>query len=294
MSLSDLGLGRSVMDALARSSKRDGGRGWLEVDLGQIQPSKDNPRREFDAAKLQQLADSLRQHGMLEPLVVIRREAGFEIVAGERRYRAARLAGWTKVPVVILDEQDPRHLAELRLIENLQREDLNAVEIARAYHALAQDHALTHEQIGQRVGQDRATVSNLIRILALPAPILDQVGAGKLSLGHAKALLAVTDPVRQQSLAEQAATFSWSVRELERRAAEGKAAKPTRSGGGAGKSAAIREQEQNLQLLFNARVSIRERGPDRGELTVHFDSKDQYHRIVTILGQIMKRVPGGG
>jgi ParB family chromosome partitioning protein len=281
------------VDALARSAKREGGRGWLEVDLGQIQPSRDNPRREFDPEKLQQLADSLRQHGMLEPLVVIRRDAGFEIVAGERRYRAARLAGWTKVPVVILDEQDPRHLAELRLIENLQREDLNAVEIARAYHALAQDHGLTHEQIGQRVGQDRATVSNLIRILALPTPILDQVGAGKLSLGHAKALLAVADPARQQALAEQAATFAWSVRELERRAAEGKAP-AVRKGGATGKSAAVREQEQNLQLLFNARVSIRERGPDRGELTVHFDSKDQYHRIVTILGQIMKRVPGGG
>lgn len=291
MSLSDLGLGRSVMDALARSSKRDGGRGFLEVDLGQIQPSKDNPRTEFDPAKLQQLADSLRQHGMLEPLVVIRRDAGFEIVAGERRYRAARLAGWTKVPVVILDEQDPKHLAELRLIENLQREDLNAVEIAKAYKILAETHGLTHEQIGERVGQERATVSNLLRVLALPAPILDQVAAGRLSLGHGKALLGVSDLARQRELAEGAAAQDWSVRELERRCNEGRTPKPVRAG--SSKSAAVREQEQNLQLLFNARVSIRERGPDRGELTVHFDSKDQYHRIVTILGQIMKRVPGG-
>jgi ParB family chromosome partitioning protein len=284
MSLADNSLGRSLQDVFARTPRREGGKGYLEVELGLITPPKANPRTDFDEAALQQLADSIKQHGLLQPIVVLRREVGFEILSGERRWRAAKLAGLAKIPVVVRDETDPQHQAELRLIENIQREQLNALELARAYQSLIDEHGLTHEALAVRLNKERATVSNALRLLMLPEEIQRLVAAGELSAGHARALLAVADRGRMVELARHALAHGLSVREVERLArlpAPGTVAAAT-------KPPHIKELEDNLRHLFGSKVAIRESG-GKGAITVHFDSKDHYLRVVTLLERFIRQ-----
>jgi ParB family chromosome partitioning protein len=286
MSLADNSLGRSLQEVFARTPRREGGKGYLEVELGLITPPRANPRTDFDEAALQQLAESIRQHGLLQPIVVLRREVGFEILSGERRWRAAKLAGLAKVPVVVRDETDPQHQAELRLVENIQREQLNPMELARAYQALIDQHGLTHEALATRLNKERATISNALRLLSLPEDIQRLVAAGELSAGHARALLAVPEPARLAELARHAIAHGLSVREVERLAKA--AAAPAATAVAAGKPPHVRELETNLQHLFGSRVTIRESG-GKGAITVHFDSKDHYLRVVTLLERFIRQ-----
>jgi ParB family chromosome partitioning protein len=284
MSLADNTLGRSLQDVFARTPRREGGKGYLEVELGLITPPKANPRTDFDEAALRELADSIKQHGLLQPIVVLRREVGFEILSGERRWRAAKLAGLAKVPVVVREESDPQHQAELRLIENIQRADLNAMELARAYQALIDEHGLTHEALATRLNKERATISNALRLLALPEEVQRLVAAGELSAGHARALLAVADRARLTDLARHAIAHGLSVRDVERLV---KAPEPS-SAGPAAKPPHIKELEENLQHLFGSKVGIREKG-GKGAITVHFESKDHYLRVVTLLERFIRQ-----
>jgi ParB family chromosome partitioning protein len=284
MSLADNTLGRSLQDVFARTPRREGGKGYLEVELGLITPPKANPRTDFDEAALRELADSIKQHGLLQPIVVLRREVGFEILSGERRWRAAKLAGLAKVPVVVREESDPQHQAELRLIENIQRADLNAMELARAYQALIDEHGLTHEALATRLNKERATISNALRLLALPEEVQRLVAAGELSAGHARALLAVADRARLTDLARHAIAHGLSVRDVERLV---KAPEPS-AAGPAAKPPHIKELEENLQHLFGSKVGIREKG-GKGAITVHFESKDHYLRVVTLLERFIRQ-----
>lgn len=284
MSLADNTLGRSLQDVFARTPRREGGKGYLEVELGLITPPKANPRTDFDEAALRELADSIKQHGLLQPIVVLRREVGFEILSGERRWRAAKLAGLAKVPVVVREESDPQHQAELRLIENIQRADLNAMELARAYQALIDEHGLTHEALAARLNKERATISNALRLLALPEEVQRLVAAGELSAGHARALLALADRSRLVELARHAIAHGLSVREVERLV---KAPEPA-AAGPAAKPPHIKELEDNLQHLFGSKVGIREKG-GKGAITVHFESKDHYLRVVTLLERFIRQ-----
>lgn len=284
MSLADNTLGRSLQDVFARTPRREGGKGYLEVELGLITPPKANPRTDFDEAALHELADSIKQHGMMQPIVVLRREVGFEILSGERRWRAAKLAGLAKVPVVVREESDPQHQAELRLIENIQRADLNAMELARAYQALIDEHGLTHEALAARLNKERATVSNALRLLALPEEVQRLVAAGELSAGHARALLAVADRARLTDLARHAIAHGLSVREVERLV---KVPEPSATGPAA-KPPHLKELEENLQHLFGSRVGIREKN-GKGAITVHFESKDHYLRVVTLLERFIRQ-----
>ncbi len=284
MSLADNSLGRSLQDVFARTPRREGGKGYLEVELGLITPPKSNPRTDFDEVALHELADSIKQHGLLQPIVVLRREVGFEILSGERRWRAAKLAGLAKVPVVVREESDPQHQAELRLIENIQRADLNAMELARAYQALIDEHGLTHEALATRLNKERATISNALRLLALPEEVQRLVAAGELSAGHARALLAITDRARLTDLARHAIAHGLSVRDVERlvkQPAPGSAPP-------AGKPPHLRELEENLQHLFGSKVGIREKN-GKGAITVHFESKDHYLRVVTLLERFIRQ-----
>lgn len=285
MTLADNSLGRSLQEVFARTPRREGGKGYLEVDIGLLTPPKQNPRTDFDEAALRELADSIRQHGMLQPIVALKREVGFEILSGERRWRAAKLAGLAKVPVVVREENDPRHQAELRLIENIQRADLNPLELARAYQALIDEHGLTHEALAARLNKERATVSNALRLLALPEEVQRLVAAGELSAGHARALLAVADRARQGELARHAIAHGLSVRELERLV---KQPPPGTAPAGTQKPPHIKELEENLQHLFGSRVGIRESG-GKGAITVHFESKDHYLRVVTLLERFIRQ-----
>ena len=190
-----------------------------EAEIGQLRPSRFQPRRDFSEGALADLAQSIREQGIVQPIVVVARSEGFEIVAGERRWRAGKLAGLERVPIVVREHTSDRELLELALVENLQREDLNALEAAEAYARLREEFQLTQDQIADRVGKERATVSNSLRLLKLSAIIKDRVRSGELSAGHARALLALASVDDQERLAEEIVRRALSVRQTEKRAA---------------------------------------------------------------------------
>lgn len=190
-----------------------------EVEIDRLSPSRFQPRREFSEASLADLAQSIREQGIVQPIVVVRRGDRFEIVAGERRWRAARLAGLERVPVSLRDRSSDRDLLEAALVENVQREDLNVLEAAEAYARLREEFGLTQEKIADRVGKDRTTVANILRILKLSSNVRDRIRSGELSAGHAKALLVLAATDDQERLAEEIVRRSLSVRQAEQRAA---------------------------------------------------------------------------
>jgi ParB family transcriptional regulator, chromosome partitioning protein len=190
------------------------------ADVDAIIPNQYQPRRDFAEQALAEMAESIRTHGVIQPLVVTRREDGkYGLIAGERRLRASKLAGLKQVPVVIRKTSDKERL-ELALIENIQREDLNCVEVALSYFQLSEDFRLTQEEIAKRVGKDRVTVANHLRLLKLPEPFLDDLRKGVLSFGHGRALLAVIDPVQRMEIRNRIVEKQLSVRETERLIAE--------------------------------------------------------------------------
>ncbi len=186
----------------------------IEIDL--IRPGQQQPRTTFDQVKLEELAQSIRTTGVIQPLLVRPLGGMFELVAGERRWRAAQIAGLTRVPSIVRVIPDEKVL-ELALIENIQRAELNAVEEARAYKGLIESLALTQDEVAQRVGRDRTFVTNYLRVLKLPKDIQDLIETEKISFGHARALLSIQDPIIQRRLAQKIVNHSWSVRETERR-----------------------------------------------------------------------------
>jgi len=293
MALSDNSLGRSLSDVFAKTVRREQPKGYLEIDLGMIVPPTANPRTDFDAQALEELAASLRLHGMLQPIVVMKREVGYEVLSGERRYRAAKIAGLAKVPVVVREENDPQHQAELRLIENIQRENLNAMELARAYQALIETHGLTHDALADRVNKERSSISNNLRLLGLPAEVQALVSNGSLSMGHARALVAVSDSQWQHVLALRVVDEGLSVREVERLAKLGPIAAPAIDPTRAVKPPHLRELETNLFHLFGTRVTVKERG-GKGSMTLHFESKDHFQRVVAIMDRIVKQANASG
>ncbi len=187
----------------------------LRIPIGDIDPNPLQPRTVFQADRLQELAQSIREHDIIQPLIVRAAGSRYQLVAGERRWRAAKLAGLADVPVVVQDYADDR-LMEVTLIENIQREDLNPIEISQAFDRLARDHQLSHEQIAQRTGKDRSTVTNMLRLLRLPGDIQMLLAEHRLSMGHARALLSLPTPELQLQLAERTAAEGLSVRQVER------------------------------------------------------------------------------
>jgi ParB family transcriptional regulator, chromosome partitioning protein len=210
------GMGRGLAAILPRAEKGEQGLRELPVDL--IKPNPRQPRRLFNEAALAELAESIRARGVLQPIVVRALPGGrYELVAGERRLRAARIAELESIPAMVRDAEDWERL-DLALAENMAREDLNAVEEARACAMLVEDLGLTKEEVGRRVGRSRVTISNLIRLLALPDEVLDLIARGELSEGHGRAILVCKDHVARRRLAFDARDGAWSVRETERRA----------------------------------------------------------------------------
>ena len=187
-----------------------------DVDIDLIRPSSQQPRTQFDQDRLRELAQSIQSNGIIQPLLLRRRSGAFEVVAGERRWRAAQLAGLSAVPAIIREIPDDK-LFELALIENIQRQELSPIEEANAYKKLIESLGLTQDEVAQRVGRDRSFITNYLRILKLPADILAFVDAEKLTMGHARALLGVADPQALRKLAQKILQKHWSVRETEQR-----------------------------------------------------------------------------
>jgi ParB family transcriptional regulator, chromosome partitioning protein len=243
-----------------------------EVDIDRLTPSRFQPRRDFSETALAELARSIREQGIVQPIVVVARGERFEIVAGERRWRAAALAGLTRVPVTVREKSSDRDLLEVALVENLQREDLNPVEAAEAYARLREEFQLTQEKIAERVGKDRATVANTLRILKLPESVRDKIRAGSLSAGHAKALVALAAPDDQEQLAEEILRRALSVRQTEKRVASLAAGdRVTRE---RKRDPFTRDAEEKLSRRLQAKVRItrRRRG---GKIEIGFGSEDE-------------------
>ena len=208
------GLGRGL-DALFLDNEQEKNESVKTLRLGQIEPDKNQPRRQFSREPLEELASSIATHGLIQPLVVRPSQNGYyKIIAGERRWRASKMAGLSEVPVVIL-EVDDRKAAELSLVENLQREDLNAVEKAEAYKELIDEYGLTQEEVAAKIGKNRVTVTNTMRVLSLPSKVLDLIRTGKLSQGHANALLMLSDKKKSLEVSKKILERELSVRQTE-------------------------------------------------------------------------------
>ena len=203
------GLGALMGDDVAAPLKS-----FLEVDLALLDTDPSQPRKTFDPEKLEELAQSIRTHGVMQPLLVARNGGRYTIIAGERRYRAARLAGLTKLPVIPKDLTD-HEILEISLIENIQREDLNAIEQAEALKTLMENYSLTQEEVSKRVGKSRSAIANLTRLIGLPGAVKQMVQEGTLSAGHARALLPLEDVKRMEDTAHLAVSREFSVRQIE-------------------------------------------------------------------------------
>ncbi len=253
------------------------------IRLDQIRQNPLQPRRVFDEVSLAALAESIRQKGALQPVVVRPAESGYELIAGERRWRAAQLAGMAEIPAIIRSARDDE-LLELAIIENVHRADLNPVERARAYRQLQQRYQLSHEEIAKRVGEDRVSITNYIRILALPDDILEHLAAGNLSVGHAKVLLGVADPKAQHHFAEQCLSSNWSVRRLEQEIS-GLSTKRIKKPPPPAARPAVSDMEQRLSAALGSRVQIKEgRRRHSGRIVIEYYTLGDFDRIIERLG----------
>lgn len=262
------GLGRGL-DSLFNENAADSG-SVVNVRLTDIEPNRNQPRKIFDEEALQELADSISKHGLIQPIVV-RPEANgtYRIIAGERRWRACRMAGLSEVPVAI-KEIDDRQLCEMALIENLQREDLNAVEEAKGYKALMDTYGLTQEQVAESVGKSRSAIANTLRLLNLNDNELEALENNKITAGHARVLITVEDSDLRTALFN-AAISGASVRELERAAAK----KPQAPKKTEKKDTFFSEAEISLKTELGRRVKITQKGKNSGLLTLEFFSRDE-------------------
>ncbi|MBL8998439.1 MAG: ParB/RepB/Spo0J family partition protein [Gemmatimonadales bacterium] len=260
------------------------------IPLGLIRPNPLQPRKEFKPEDLADLESSLRTSGLLQP-VTVRPAAsgrGYELIAGERRFRAAQRLEWSEIPAIVKDVDD-RMLLSLALVENLQRADLNPIEEAEGYEQLIKDFSLTQAEVAEIVGKDRSTVANMLRLLALPASVRRLVWDGKLTIGHARALLGAGDESAIAELAREVVAQGLSVREVERRVREAGRARPKKRGASPAKggaetgSAEVRRIEDLLRKRLGTDARIAQMGGEKGELRVPFYSADDLERLLEII-----------
>ena len=269
------GLGRGL-DALLGEAQ-SAAESLTEIPIEQIEPNPRQPRKTFDVVALDELALSIKASGVIQPIVVRRGPAGrWQLIAGERRWRAARQAGLDRIPAVVREATDSESL-ELALGENLLREDLNPMEEAEAYQQILAEFGWTQEQLAQRVGRDRSTIANSLRLLKLPLSIQDDLRANRLTMGHARALLALTSLADQMKLRDDILSQSWSVRATEEGVQKQRAVPPPR------RSAELSALEDSLQhtLLTRVRVVGNER---RGRIEIVYATTDELNRLATALG----------
>ena len=277
-------LGRGLTSLMSQLAPEDASQ--REIPVGSLVPNRHQPRTYFDEALLADLASSLRIHGMVQPIVARRVGDRYEIIAGERRWRAARLAGLAMVPVVVKDVPDDR-LLEFALVENIQRQELNPIEEAKAYFQLGEHLRLTQEQVADRVGKSRPQVANTLRLLRLPTPIQDLISHGTLSTGHGKVLLGVEDARTQTLLADEVVDRQLSVRALEARilaigrARQGKAKRHHPH------AVFLKAASEELTQAWSARVEIKPKGKG-GTLTLHYATEGELDRLF----EGLKKGPG--
>jgi ParB family chromosome partitioning protein len=266
-------LGRGLSALLPGKDDVPRGTQAREIEIDRLVSSRFQPRRDFSAESLAELAASIREQGIVQPIVVTPRGEKFEIVAGERRWRAAALAGLARVPVVIREKRSDKELLEVALVENLQREDLNPLEAAGAYARLKEEFHLTQEEVARRVGKDRATIANSLRLLKLPGSVREMIVKGELSAGHAKALAALSSADDQERLAHEIVRRALSVRQTEKRvaalAAQPKVRREHR------RDPFTRDAEEKLSRRLATRVRIVRRRRRGGKIEIAFGSEEE-------------------
>jgi ParB family chromosome partitioning protein len=254
------------------------------LHVGRIQHNPYQPRKRFDDDELSQLRDSIKTHGVLQPLVVRKTGDGYQLIAGERRLRAAQAAGLHEVPVHVVEFND-QQVFEAALVENIQRSDLNAVEKAQGFKDYLDRFQMTHEQLGAKLGLDRTTISNLLGLLNLPQEVQDAVRLGQISLGHAKVIKGLTDPTRQVALCKETIMKGYSVHALEQMTKQQKqeAAPVALRSAPAEKTAHVASLETELQQKLACRVEIRQKAKDKGQIVIGFESNDDFERVLEVL-----------
>lgn len=279
------GLGSLLQTSLNETSA-------ASLELNSITPNPFQPRKSMDPAGLEELRDSIRAHGLLQPIVVRQHQGAYQLISGERRWRAARLAGLERITAVVRDDVTDNDMLELALVENVQRRDLNPLERAEAFRALMQQLQLTQEAVAAKVGLKRATVANLLRLLELPEQARAAVVKGLISMGHARALLGLADPTQLVELLESVVRDDLSVREVERRVRES-VLTPRRTQSGASSSAAtqpawVTSIEARLREALATRATLHMKAGGRGTLTLEFYSQRDLDRILDQIAPQLK------
>ena len=280
------GLGRGL-DSLFQDMEMEeaGGSGILEISVGKLDPNPDQPRQTFDDESLAQLAESIRDQGVLQPLLVVPSAGGrYRIIAGERRFRAGRMAGLDTLPCIVKDI-DVIHQMEIALIENLQREDLNPMEAARGIQALMKQCGYTQEKVSTRLGKSRPAVANLLRMLTLPDEVTEMVRDGLLTAGHARVLAGLGSREEQIRLAHRAAEEGMSVRRLEQLASSAKARKPARNRRPAALPAELNELQDKIRLKTGLKSTMTG-SISKGKIVLQYSTREELERLNEILDLI--------
>ena len=263
-------------------NERTGG-GIDYIDINDIKPNSNQPRKTFDEDKLNELAASIEEHGLIQPLVLRKAEKGYEIVAGERRWRAARKIGIREIPCIVRELTDEENML-LAIIENMQREDLNPIEEAEGIRQMIETYGLTQEEVSKSVGKSRPYIANSLILLRLPETVRKYVEDGSLSTGHAKAIAAVSDEKKQIELAEVAIRDGLSVRQLEKLAQQDKSGVKTRSRVKQ-KTADVKRVEEDLKNALGTKVTLNQKGK-KGKIEIEFYSKDELERLIELLKKL--------
>ena len=277
-------LGRGL-DALISTDtvKTEGSSSISEIAISEIKANPNQPRHEFDPEALQELADSIKEIGIIQPITLRKMEDGtYQIIAGERRFRASQLAGLTTVPAYIRTADD-ENVMEMALIENIQREDLNSMEIALAYQHLLEEYDLTQERLSERVGKKRTTIANYLRLLKLPAQIQMALKNRELDMGHARALLSLENPVEQIQLFQDIQIMGYSVRKVEEIVKKSKAAKSNKSPKAAGEYDLLKK---HLSSFFQTDVQLTCNPKGKGKIAISFKDEAELERIIALLDKL--------
>lgn len=257
------------------------------IDINKIEPNSNQPRKNFNEDKIHELAESIKQHGLIEPLIVQKGKKGFyTIIAGERRWRAAREAGIKEIPVIVKDYTD-QQVMEIALIENIQREDLNAIEEAEAYEHLIKDFNLKQDEVAERVSKSRVAITNSLRLLKLDPRVREMIIEDKIKSGHARALLSITDPEEQYRLAVMIFDNSMSVRETEKMvkkylADKDKPAKKVKEKD-TQTELIYKDYEEKLKTVIGTKVNINNKGKGKGKIEIEYFSPDEFDRIISMM-----------
>ncbi len=246
------------------------------LKITEVEPNRDQPRKNFDQESLEELADSIKEYGLIQPIVVTKKDGYYGIVAGERRWRASKIAGLTEIPAIIREDNE-RINSEISLIENMQREDLNPYEKAVGVRTLIDNYGLSQEEVAKKLGKGRSTIANIVRILNLEPRVLEMAKEGKLSEGHCKALLAITDPEKQYKTAVQMLERGATVRQVEKKAR----AKETKEELDRN-HILYKSIEDNFQSFFGSKVRL-DPGKRRGKIIIEYTSNDDLERILGLI-----------